>query len=79
MKKYIFITAEGYTYSPNSDEPEPEIENCQVLGFEKGNNETEAFENFVLGNQHLKDMGFKDVICYELMKQEPALYFSIDN
>ena len=45
MKNYIFITEEGITYQPNSTSPEPDIENCQVIGFAKGNNGDEAFKN----------------------------------
>ena len=44
MKSYIFITDEGTTYQPNSISPEPEIENCQVIGFAQGNDSNEAFK-----------------------------------
>ena len=33
MKSYIFITTEGFTYQPGSESPEPDVENCQVIGF----------------------------------------------
>ena len=45
MKDFIFITFEGYTFQPNSESDIPDIENMQVIGFSKGLNSKEAFEN----------------------------------
>lgn len=36
LKKYIFLTQEGYTYQPNTQSIEPDIENLQVTGFALG-------------------------------------------
>ncbi|GAG60875.1 unnamed protein product, partial [marine sediment metagenome] len=30
MKKFIFITSEGFTFQPDNDDYEPDIENMQV-------------------------------------------------
>ena len=51
IKSYIFISAEGYTFQPESDFVEPEIENCQVLGFGIGENPQEAFDSFLNDNK----------------------------
>ena len=78
MKNYIFITEEGVTYQPNSTSPEPDIENCQVIGFVKGNNEDEAFKNLKKENEYLLDTNFNQIICMELKNEDyykKAKYF----
>jgi len=77
MKNYIFITSEGYTYSPNNTGSEQDIENCQVLGFEKANNAEEAFRNLKINNSFLNDLGFNEVICYELAKDNNPVYLNL--
>jgi hypothetical protein len=78
MNNYIFITEEGVTYQPNSTSPEPDIENCQVIGFAKGNNEDEAFKNLTKDNEYLLDTNFNEIICMELKNEDyyqKAKYF----
>ncbi len=43
MNTYIFTTVEGFTYQPGSETIEPDIENCQVIGFAQGRDEEDAF------------------------------------
>jgi hypothetical protein len=78
MKHFIFLTTEGYTYSPNCSNIEPDVENCQVLGFEKGNNAEEAFKNLKINNLFLKDLGFEKVIGHEIVKKSNPKYFNLD-
>ena len=66
MKSYIFITAEGYTFQPESTSIEPDIENCQVVGFSKGMDEDQAFDNMIKENRYLLETSFDEVICLEL-------------
>lgn len=66
MKKYIFLTTEGYTYQPNSESIEPDCENAQLLGKTEGNNQEEAFENLLKKYPYLKDSNFEEVYCYQL-------------
>lgn len=79
MKSYIFITEEGSTYQPNSTaSPEPDIENCQVIGFAKGKDEDEAFKNLTKEDVYLLDTNFNEVICIELKNEDyykKAKYF----
>jgi hypothetical protein len=70
MSSYIFITNEGYTYQPESESIEPDIENCQVIGFAKGNTSKDAFKNLITENQYLKETSFTDVICIELKHED---------
>ncbi|MBU4321490.1 MAG: hypothetical protein L6246_00055 [Thermodesulfovibrionales bacterium] len=78
MKSYIFITTEGYTFQPDSDFAEPDIENCQVVGFGKGNDAPEAFENMLKGNDYLLETNFNEVFCLQLRNEERT-YFYIDD
>lgn len=77
LKNYIFITTEGYTFSPNNSDIEPDVENCQVLGFESGKNPEEAFYNLKINNLFLTELGYNEVICYELSKHDNAVHFNI--
>jgi len=81
MNSYIFITQEGSTYQPDSDVSELEIENCQVVGFAKGNNANEAMKNLVKSNEHLLNSNFKELICIEMKNPDyysGARYFDLE-
>ena len=66
MKKYIFITSEGTTFSPNGNE----IENMQVIGIvEDVSDENEAYKKLLMENDWIMDAEFNvaEFICYELL------------
>lgn len=66
MKKYIFITREGSTCSPNGNE----VENMQVIGIvEDVKNEDEALKKLLIENDWIIDAEFNiaDFICYQLL------------
>lgn len=66
MKKYIFITHEGTTSSPN----ENEVENLQVIGIvENVDNENEALKKLVIENEWIIDAEFnvEEFICYQIV------------
>ncbi len=78
MKSCIFMTEEGATYQPNTLSPEPDIENCQVIGFAKGKNENEAFKSLIKSNDYLLNTSFNEIICIELKNEDyyrKATYF----
>lgn len=54
MNEYIFYTLEGYTISPTNIE----VENCQLLGFAKGENSQDALANLIIENQWIIEYGF---------------------
>ena len=63
MKKYIFLSADGYTEAPDNTE----VQNLQVLDIVEANSPNEAFslsENWL----EMKKHGFtkEGLICYEL-------------
>jgi len=81
IKNYIFLTSEGYTFQPQSECLEPDIDNLQVIGFAKGTNSQEAFYNLVKNNEYLLKTTFEEVFCYELVenyKERKAYYNLID-
>ena len=65
MKRYIFITPEGSTFSQNGNE----IENMQVIGIvENVSDENEAYKKLLLENDWIIDSEFNvaEFICYEI-------------
>ncbi|MGL5354814.1 MAG: hypothetical protein ACRDA5_16100 [Clostridium sp.] len=66
MNSYIFLTEEGYTYQPNSECQIPDIENLQVIGISKGENESEAFYNLMEKREYLMETTFDEIFCYKL-------------
>lgn len=66
MKKYIFITPEGSSTSPNGDE----VENMQVIGIvEDALNESDALKKLLIENTWIIDAEFNvaEFICYEIL------------
>lgn len=67
MKKYIFVSPEGYTEAPNSSY---EVNNMQVIGIvEEVNNEDDALKKLLLENNWIIDAEFNvsEFICYEIL------------
>jgi len=62
----FFITTEGFTFQPGSESPDPDIENCQVIGFAKGNSLEEAFESLIAENEYFLKTSFNEITGYEL-------------
>lgn len=75
-KDFIFITFEGYTFQPNSESDIPDIENMQVIGFSKGLNSKEAFENLKIKSSYLLETTFDEIIAIEL-KDKKFEYFNL--
>ncbi|MCD4704473.1 hypothetical protein K8R66_00145 [bacterium] len=68
MKKYIFYTSDGFTENNNFELSE----NCQILGWQEGKDEKEAFENLKKENQNIRF--FKKICCQELAENK-VYYF----
>ena len=78
MKSYIFITSEGFTFQPQSDSCEPDIVNCQVIGFGKGNNSKESFENPLSSQEYLFETIFDEIVGLELKKELREYFYLAD-
>ena len=70
MRAFVFVTHEGYTYQPNSEAIEPDIENLQVLGFALGEDEEQAFQNLKLESSYLLQTSFDETFCFELKYED---------
>jgi hypothetical protein len=68
MDNYIFLTAEGATFQPDSNADTPDIENLQVLGFSRGDTVDKAFGNLLDTHGYLKETTFDNIFCYKLGK-----------
>ena len=79
MNSYIFITTEGDTYQPDSESVEPDIENCQVVGFSEGEGSQNAFENLIRNDPFLSDTTFDELICLELKHPDYSKHMSYFN
>ncbi|WP_295021895.1 hypothetical protein [Sulfurimonas sp.] len=67
IKKYIFITFEGFTFQPHSELDVPDIENMQVIGFSQGIDTKEAFNTLLQQQQYLQNTTFNEIIAMELV------------
>ena len=66
MKKFIFITAEGYTSQPYEGDVSLDIENMQVVGFGEGNTVEDALTNMLEEDESLRDTSFNEVVGIEI-------------
>ena len=73
MKKFIFITSEGFTFQPGSEDYEPDIENMQVIGFGEGDTVDNAVDNMIKENPYLKDTKFNKVIGIEVKSYKQSI------
>ena len=69
MNSYIFLTDEGYTFQPETEEEPVEIENLQVIGFAKGTDANIAYRNLLAENPQLKETSFERIFCYQLDRE----------
>lgn len=66
IRAFMFLTTEGYTFQPGSEESEPDVENCQVIGWARGNDAQAAFRNLLTENEWLLETTFDELTAYEL-------------
>lgn len=78
VKKYIFVTAEGITYQPDSQSVMPDIENLQVVGFGSGDSPKDAAKNMLEENGYLKEAHFNEIIGIELKSDKRTWHYLRD-
>lgn len=74
---FIFVTFEGYTYQPNSESNEPDIENMQVVWFAQGYSREEAYKQLLQNNSHLFDTSFDEIWCMKIEGHKYDCMFSL--
>jgi len=75
MKKFIFLTNEGFTLQPHSEDYEPDIENMQVIGFGEGGSVDGALENMLEHNSYIEKTTFNKVYGIEIKDDRLEVLF----
>jgi hypothetical protein len=78
-KNYIFLTTEGFTFQPESNCIEPDIENVQVIGFASGYDAQDAFDRLLQRNPYLHETRFNEIFSMQLAESKKKTYFSLKN
>ena len=66
MNNYIFLTDEGYTFQPETEQEPVEIDTLEVIGFAKGTDANTAYRNLLDENPQLQKSTFQKIFCYQL-------------
>ncbi len=66
MPTYIFLSPDGYTFSPSATSATPDIDNLQVLGLASGQNERKALLALYRENPYLEGKGYERIIAVEV-------------
>lgn len=78
MRKYIFISTEGFTYQPNTTSSEPDIENMQVIGFGQGDTAQDALWQLLELNEYLVNTNFDEIIAIQLANDNREYFYLSD-
>ena len=71
MNEYIFYTTIGYSLAPDG---ETEVENCQVLGFAKGETAAEAKARLLADQAWIAELGYADapILSRQVLPTSPG-------
>ena len=75
MRKFIFITSEGFTFQPNNEDYEPDIENMQVVGFGEGDTVDNAIKFMLKENSYLRKTSFNKIIGIEIKNYKQSVLY----
>jgi len=75
MKKFIFITSEGFTFQPNNEDYKPDIENMQVVGFGEGDTVDNAIKFMIKKNSYLRKTSFNKIIGIEIKDYKQSVLY----
>ena len=70
MNNYIFLTDEGYTFQPETEEEPVVIDSLQTIGTAKGTDAMDAYRNLLAENPQLQERRFEKIFCYQV--EEPV-------
>jgi hypothetical protein len=65
MNSYIFLTDEGYTFQPETEEQPVEIDSLQMIGTAQGSDAMDAYRNLLSASPHLQEKRFERIFCYQ--------------
>lgn len=66
MNSYIFLTDEGYTFQPETEDEPVVIDSLQTIGTAKGTDAMDAYRNLLAENPHLQVRKFEKIFCYQV-------------
>jgi hypothetical protein len=66
MNNYIFLTDEGYTFQPETEQEPVEIDTLEVIGTASGTDANHAYRNLLAQNPDLDPASFTRIFCYQL-------------
>ena len=75
MRKFIFITSEGFTFQPNNEDYEPDIENMQVVGFGEGDTVDNPIKCMLKENSYLRKTSFNKIIGIEIKDYKQSVLY----
>ena len=70
MNSYIFLTDEGYTFQPETEEEPVVIDSLQTIGTARGIDAMDAYRNLLAENPQLQEKRFEKIFCYQV--EEPV-------
>jgi hypothetical protein len=59
MKKYIFVTPEGFSYKPSYDSPDPDPMDMQIFNFSKEPAVKDALSDLIELNNYTGEDGYR--------------------
>lgn len=66
LQRFMFVTFEGFTFQPDSEASEPDIENMQVIGTATGYSRQEAYDTLIKESEFLLETTFNEIWCFRL-------------
>jgi hypothetical protein len=66
MNSYIFLTDEGYTFQPETEEEPVVIDTLRMIGTAIGSDAMHAYRNLIADNPHLQEKRFEKIFCYQI-------------
>ena len=66
MNSYIFLTDEGYTFQPDTEDEPVVIDSLQTIGTAKGTDAMDAYRNLLAENPQLQERRFEKIFCYQV-------------
>jgi hypothetical protein len=66
MNSYIFLTDEGYTFQPETEDEPVVIDSLQTIGTALGTDAMDAYRNLLAENPQLQEKKFEKVFCYQV-------------
>jgi len=66
MNNYIFLTDEGYTFQPETENEPIVIDSLQTIGTASGTDAMDAYRNLLAENPQLQERKFEKIFCYQV-------------